>query len=105
MTNSDPLAILQGELKNFQEIAKHIVPLPGEVPRLQGIEVYGGTIPLNGMVGGDHIIYVDFKKRFDLKARIREAAEKGRTDVVTHLEQCQHKAGIAIMDVAGHHAT
>jgi serine phosphatase RsbU (regulator of sigma subunit) len=104
-SNTDHLELLQGELRNFQEIAKHIVPLPGEVPSLQGIEVYGGTIPLNGTVGGDHIIYVDFKKRFDLQARIREAEAEGRTEVVKHLEQCRRKAGIAIMDVAGHHAT
>lgn len=104
-SNVDPLAHLQGELKNFQEIAKHIVPLPGEVPTLQGIDVHGGTIPLNGLVGGDHIIYVDFKKRFDLHARIREATAEGRTEVVKNLELCRRKAGIAIMDVAGHHAT
>jgi serine phosphatase RsbU (regulator of sigma subunit) len=104
-SNTEHLELLQGELRNFQEIAKHIVPLPGEVPSLQGIEVYGGTIPLNGTVGGDHIIYVDFKKRFDLQARIREAEAEGRTEVVKHLEQCGRKAGIAIMDVAGHHAT
>jgi serine phosphatase RsbU (regulator of sigma subunit) len=104
-SNSDHLELLQGELRNFQEIAKHIVPLPGEVPSLQGIDVYGGMIPLNGTVGGDHIIYVDFKKRFDLQARIREATADGRTEVVKHLEQCRRKAGIAILDVAGHHAT
>jgi serine phosphatase RsbU (regulator of sigma subunit) len=101
----DPLKLLQGELTNFQEIAKHILPLPGEVPSLQGIEVYGGTIPLNGAVGGDHIIYLDFKRRFDLHARIREATEAGRTDVVRNLEQCRRKAGIAILDVSGHHVT
>jgi serine phosphatase RsbU (regulator of sigma subunit) len=101
----DPLELLQGELTNFKEIAKHILPLPGEVPALQGIEVYGGTIPLNGAVGGDHIIYLDFKRRFDLHARIREATAEGRTDVVRHLEQCRRKAGIAILDVAGHHVT
>lgn len=100
-----PLENLQSELKNFQEIAKHIVPLPGEVPSLQGIDVYGGTIPLNGAVGGDHIIYVDFKRRFDLYARIREATAEGRTEVVRHLEQCRRKAGIAILDVSGHHVT
>ena len=81
------------------------MPAPGEVPTLQGIEVYGGTIPLNGTVGGDHIIYVDFKKRYDLNARIRQAAAEGRTEVVSHLERCKRKAGIAILDVSGHHAT
>ena len=105
MSNVDPLERLKGELKNFQEIARNIMPLPGEVPSLQGIQVYGGTIPLNGTVGGDHIIYVDFKKRYDLEARIRQASREGRTDVVWHLERCKRKAGIAILDVSGHHAT
>jgi len=103
--NLDPVERLLGELKNFQEIAKNIMPAPGEVPTLQGIEVYGGTIPLNGAVGGDHIIYVDFKKRFDLNARIRHAAAEGKYEVVSHLERCRRKAGIAILDVSGHHAT
>jgi len=105
MSNLDPLEILKGELKNFQEIARNIIPLPGEVPSLHGIEVYGGTIPLNGAVGGDHIIYVDFKKRYDLEERIRQASRDGRSDVVGNLERCRRKAGIAILDVSGHHAT
>jgi serine phosphatase RsbU (regulator of sigma subunit) len=103
--NVDPLERLKGELKNFHEIARNIMPAAGEVPSLRGIDVYGGTIPLNGTVGGDHIIYVDFKKRYDLEARIREAAAEGRTDVVAHLDRCRCKAGIAILDVSGHHAT
>jgi len=103
--NLDPLERLKGELRNFQEIARNIMPAPGEIPQLAGIEVYGGTIPLNGTVGGDHIIYVDFKRRYDLQARIRHAAAKGRTEVVAHLQKCQTKAGIAILDVSGHHAT
>src|SRR5262245_7454780 len=102
---SDPIERLLGELRNFQEIAKYIMPAPGEVPTLHGIDVYGGSIPLNGSVGGDHIIYVDFKKRYDLNARIREASAQGRTEVVQHLERCKRKAGIAILDVSGHHAT
>jgi serine phosphatase RsbU (regulator of sigma subunit) len=103
--NLDAIEHLKGELKNFQEIARNIMPAPGEVPSLEGIDVYGGTIPLNGSVGGDHIIYVDFKKRYDLQARIRQASAEGRTEVVGHLERCRRKAGIAILDVSGHHAT
>ena len=103
--NPDPIERLLAELKNFQDIARNIMPAPGEVPSLRGIDVYGGSIPLNGTVGGDHIIYVDFKKRFDLNARIRQAASEGRSDVVNQLERCRHKAGIAILDVSGHHAT
>jgi serine phosphatase RsbU (regulator of sigma subunit) len=102
---TDPLALLTGELKNFQEIARYIVPLPGEIPTLSGIDVYGNTIPLNGVIGGDHIIYVDFKKRYDLAARIQQAEAAGRPEVVAHLQRCKSKAGIALMDVSGHQAT
>ena len=102
---TDPLAFLTNELKNFQEIAKYILPLPGEIPTLSGIEVYGGVIPLNGICGGDHLIYVDFKKRFDLDARIRDAAGKNRLDIVANLERMKRMAGILILDVSGHNAT
>src|SRR2546428_7105711 len=101
----DPLAVLTGELKNFQEIAHYIKPTPEELPTLAGIDVYGDTVPLNGVVGGDHIIYVDFKKRFDLEARIQRAALDGRPDIVENLRRGRTKAGIAILDVSGHHAT
>ncbi|HLQ78268.1 MAG TPA: PP2C family protein-serine/threonine phosphatase [Terriglobia bacterium] len=101
----DPLAFLTGELRNFQEIAKYILPLPGEIPTLSGIEVCGGVIPFNGVCGGDHLIYVDFKKRFDIDARIRQAKEKSRPDIVANLERIRRMAGIVILDVSGHHAT
>jgi serine phosphatase RsbU (regulator of sigma subunit) len=102
---ADQLELLTGELKNFEEIARYIVPLPGEIPSLAGTDVYGGTMPLNGAIGGDHIIYVDFKKRYDLPARIRQAAAAGKTEIVANLERCRTKAGIAVLDVSGHHIT
>lgn len=101
----DPLTLLTDELENFQDIAKYILPLPGEIPSLSGIDVYGDTIPLNGVLGGDHIVYVDFKKRFDLQARIKRASAENRFDIVRELELCRTKAGIVVMDVSGHHAT
>ena len=96
---------LMGELDNFEGIAKYLLPQPGEIPRLHGIDVWGGTLPLMGAVGGDHIIYVDFKQRFDLEARIEHAIEKGKPEVVENLRRCQRAAGIALIDVAGHQAT
>jgi serine phosphatase RsbU (regulator of sigma subunit) len=102
---SEELERLTRELDNFQNIAKYLVPLPGEVPRLGGIDVWGGSLPLVGPVGGDHITYVDFKQRFDLQARIARAREEGRHEVAENLEGCWHKAGIAVMDVAGHRMT
>jgi serine phosphatase RsbU (regulator of sigma subunit) len=96
---------LTGELDNFEAIAKYLLPLPGEVPTLHGIDVWGGTLALTGVVGGDHIIYVDFKKRFDLEARITHATAKGRLEVVENLTRCQGTAGIAVIDVSGHRVT
>jgi serine phosphatase RsbU (regulator of sigma subunit) len=105
-TSDDPaLAHLVRELENFQDIASNLIPQPGEVPRLPGIDVWGGTRPLVGAVGGDHIIYVDFKQRFDLEARIARALNEGRTDIADHLRRCQNSAGIALVDVAGHRMT
>ena len=105
-TSDDPaLAHLVRELENFQEIASNIIPLAGEVPRLPGIDVWGGTRPLAGTVGGDHIIYVDFKQRFDLAARISRALAGGRPDLADRLRQCEDRAGIALIDVAGHRIT
>jgi serine phosphatase RsbU (regulator of sigma subunit) len=104
-TDNDLVKQLTSELANFEEIAKYLMPQPGELPRLQGIDIYGGTIPLNGVVGGDHLIYVDFKQRFDLEARIRQASAEGRDDVVSNLKRCQRTAGIALLDVSGHRVT
>jgi len=105
-TSDDPaLAHLVRELENFQDIASYLIPLPGEVPRLRGIDVWGGTRPLTGAVGGDHIIYIDFKQRFDLDARIARALADGRPDIADNLRRCRESAGIALVDVAGHRMT
>src|SRR5207344_436162 len=101
----DLLKQLRDELGNFEQIAQHLVPKPGDLPRLSGFDVHGGTLALNGVVGGDHLIYVDFKQRFDLDRRIRQAQEKGRTDVVQNLLRCRRTAGIAVLDVSGHRVT
>jgi serine phosphatase RsbU (regulator of sigma subunit) len=67
--------------------------------------VYGEILPLNGIVGGDHLIYVDFKKRYDLDARIAQATAAGRTEIVANLKRCRRMAGIAVIDVSGHQTT
>jgi serine phosphatase RsbU (regulator of sigma subunit) len=102
---TDLLTELTDELKNFENIAGHLLPQPGEVPRLHGIDIFGSTIALNGVVGGDHLIYVDFKQRFDLEAKIRRATEEGRFEVVENLRRCQQMAGIVLIDVSGHRVT
>jgi serine phosphatase RsbU (regulator of sigma subunit) len=96
---------LAKEFRNFEEIARGIMPRPGSVPSLAGMDVYGATLPLNGIVGGDHLMYVDFKKRHDLDARMKVAREAGQWDVVAGLERCYRTAGVVLIDVSGHQAT
>jgi serine phosphatase RsbU (regulator of sigma subunit) len=101
----DAVTQLTGELENFEEIARYLIPKPTEVPRVPGIDIYGGTLALNGSVGGDLVIYLDFQQRFDLDARIQHSIDEGRFDVVENLERCQRKGGIAVLDVSGHRVT
>ncbi len=48
----DQLIPLPGELENFAEIVKHLIPRPGEVPHIDGIDIHGGTLAFNGQAGG-----------------------------------------------------
>jgi serine phosphatase RsbU (regulator of sigma subunit) len=104
VTKSSPEQLAK-ELENFEEIARGVMPKPGSVPSVKGVDVYGETLPLNGIVGGDHIIYVDFNKRHDMEARIKVAIEAGRPDIAANLEYCRKTAGVMLMDVSGHQAT
>lgn len=99
------LARLITELENFQELARSLLPTPGDVPTVHGVDIFGGTLPLSGSLGGDLIVYIDFKRLFDVEARIEQAIEQGRLDLVDHLEACRRKAGIAVVDVSGHRIT
>lgn len=96
---------LAKEFENFEEIARGIMPRSGSIPSLVGVEVYGETLPLNGIVGGDHLIYVDFNKRHDMEARIKVAEDAGRPDIVANLDHSRRTAGVALIDVSGHRAT
>jgi serine phosphatase RsbU (regulator of sigma subunit) len=96
---------LAEELENFQAIAVRLKPEPGEVPKLPGIDVFGATIPLAGAIGGDHIIYIDFKQRHDLDARIAQAEKKGLFQIAAKLEEIKQTAGVLLADVSGHRIT
>jgi len=96
---------LTEEIENFQRIALRLKPEPGEIPRLPGIDVFGINIPLAGAIGGDHIIYIDFKHRYDLDARIEQAQKKGLPQIAAKLEEMKQTAGVLLADVAGHQIT
>jgi serine phosphatase RsbU (regulator of sigma subunit) len=109
MSNKKPeqegLDYLADELHNFQEIAAYLNPSPGELPRLRGMDIAGLSMPLKDIIGGDHLIYLDFKRRHDLNRRIAEAKEEGRDKVAAKLEKLRRRAGILVADVSGHRMT
>ena len=96
---------LDDELKNFLEIAATLKPSPGGIPLLAGVDIGGLSTPFKDRVGGDHIIYIDFNRRYDLDRRIRDAEARGRTKVAQRLGQCRRRAGILLADVSGHRVT
>jgi len=96
---------LESELENFHEIASPLMPEPGDLPHVEGFDIHGETMPLSGVLGGDHLIYLDFKQRFDLDARIERALAQDRPEVAANLSDCRRRAGIVLADVAGHRST
>jgi hypothetical protein len=70
--------MLETELTNFLDIAQQIKPHPGLIPRINNTEIAGGILPLNSVVGGDHLIYIDFNERYDLDALAAKARADGR---------------------------
>lgn len=96
---------LKDELQNFQEIASYLNPSPGEIPKLKGVEICGLSMPLKAVIGGDHILYIDFTRRYDLPGRIATALQEGRNDVAEQLRRLKHRAGILVADVSGHRMT
>ena len=99
------LDFMKDELENLNDIVGAIKPSSGERPEISGIDIFGGSIPLNKLAGGDHIIYIDFNKRYDLDVRINEAVQRGETGIADNLRSLKNKAGILIADVSGHKIT
>ena len=86
---------LQREIERFTEQIKYLIPSRSEIPKLKGIDIYGTTKYLNEVAGGDHIIFIDFNKRYDMEARIKNAKTK---NIKKNLEFNKTKAGILIAD-------
>lgn len=95
---------LERELSNFRSMMEYVNWILDEVS-LANIEVFGQTFPQNGILGGDHIIVVDFKRRYNLDARIESALGNGRQEVARRLDRCRDKVGILLADSAGHAMT
>jgi len=53
------------------------MPVEGVIPHVQGIEMYGNSIPA-GTVGGDLFEYINFQQRYDIDARIQRALKRSK---------------------------
>jgi len=89
---------LEKELDRFSDLARTFDPPPSELPEVPWIDIYGEALPRNGRAGGDHIIYVDFKKRYKMEKLIRNAPE----NLKKKLRATAARAGIVVLDVEGH---
>jgi serine phosphatase RsbU (regulator of sigma subunit) len=65
--------------QNIDEyLRKRLMPVEGAIPHLQGIDMYGDSIPA-GTVGGDLFEYINFQQRYDIDARIQRALRLSKT--------------------------
>src|SRR2546425_3513672 len=53
-------------------LRKRLMPVEGTIPQVEGIEMYGNSIPA-GTVGGDLFEYINFQQRYDIDIRIQRA--------------------------------
>jgi len=102
--NGSRVAKLEHELANFRSMMEYVNRIPDDIS-LANIDACGKTFPLNGVLGGDHIIFLDFKRRYNLGARIDNALRIGRDDVAQRLAACEDRAGVLLADASGHETT
>src|SRR3981189_2502940 len=53
-------------------LRQRLVPVEGTIPHVEGIEMYGNSVPAE-TVGGDLFEYINFQQRYDIDARIKRA--------------------------------
>jgi serine phosphatase RsbU (regulator of sigma subunit) len=84
-------------------LRKRLKPVEGAIPHLEGIEMYGDSIPAES-VGGDLFEYINFAQRYNIDARIERAhrlareylqpgppAADPRNEVEAHIEWMRSK--------------
>ena len=98
------VADLEDELANFRSMMEYVNRIPDDIS-LANMEASGKTFPLNGVLGGDHIIFLDFKRRYNLDARIAGALRNGREGVARRLTACKNRVGVLLADASGHGTT
>jgi serine phosphatase RsbU (regulator of sigma subunit) len=103
-SEQERLARLEQELANFRELMAHVHAVPAELS-LKTIDIHGATFPLDGQLGGDHIVFVDFARRYDLDQLIDEAERAGARDRAAQLREGRRRVGVLLADASGHSTT
>jgi serine phosphatase RsbU (regulator of sigma subunit) len=60
------------DLNIDEYLRERLMPVEGAIPHIQGIEMFGNSIPAE-TVGGDLFEYINFQQRYDIDARIQQA--------------------------------
>src|SRR5246500_3558052 len=58
-------------------LRKRLMPVEGTIPHVEGIEMYGNSIPAE-TVGGDLFEYINYQQRYDIDARIQRALKRSK---------------------------
>jgi hypothetical protein len=109
---------LTDELLHFQELASLILPRGENVPVLPDIDYFGFVEPYKGCVGGDHLVFVDFRA-YKPETRIKLAQEAGaaalasgndalaahHNTLAANLAKNLDRFGILVADASGHMTT
>jgi serine phosphatase RsbU (regulator of sigma subunit) len=91
-------------MENLRAILGAVYAYP-ETFSLRHIDIFGRSFPLGGELGGDHLIFVDFARRYDLDRRIAEAAAASLPEIASRLEANRNRVGVLVADVSGHSMT
>jgi len=103
-SEQERLARLEQELANFRALMAHVHATPEELS-LKSIDIHGATFPLDGELGGDHIVFVDFARRYDLDHLIEDAERAGARDRAAQLREGRRRVGVLLADASGHSTT
>lgn len=98
------LTTAEKELANLRSMMDYVHYIPDDVS-LSNFDAYGEIFPLNGVLGGDHVVFVDFPRRYNLDGRIETARKNGNEEIAAHLGECRHRVGVLIADSTGHDMT
>ena len=110
LAERDKLESLERLIQNFTYQVTPFAPSTQNPPSLKGIDIYGVSLPHSGIMGGDLLVYVDFKRDYNLKARIAAAKaaivperdDDPKAKIVERLRSIRSQTGILLADVSGH---